>query len=60
MSHIHNYGDLLKRVKIRVAAALTNTKEMDVETRITVLSNSILDYVLGELGIKEEPPIEPS
>ena len=60
MSHIHNYDELYKRVKERTKAVLTNTKEMDVETRINVLSRSLLDYVLDELGIKAVLPIEPS
>ena len=60
MSHIHNYDELYECVKVRTKAALTNTKEMDVETRINVLSRSLLDYVLNELGIKAVLPIEPS
>ncbi len=60
MSHIHDYDELYARVKERTKAALTNTKEMAVETRITVLSRSILDYVLEEVGIKVENPVEPS
>ena len=60
MSHIHNYDELYERVKARTKAALTNTEEMAVETRITVLSRTILDYVLDELGIKAAPPIGPS
>ncbi len=60
MSHIHNYDELYERVKERTKAALTNTKEMAVETRITVLSRTILDYVLENVGVKVERPIEPS
>lgn len=62
MSHIHDYDELYDRVKERTQAALTNTKEMAVESRVVVLSRTILDYVLEELGVKVESPIpyEPS
>ena len=60
MSHLHNYEELVERTKTMIEANQITMKGMATATQVAVLSRSILDFLLEELGVKVERPIEPS